>query len=161
MINIELEDSEGHRRRLSEFRGRPVVLVVANKDSGEGAARFGAALAPALDSGEAALISVADAGGVPRLLRGLARGAIRAGLEKAKRDAAHEAPELPPDVWDRFTLLLDWDGAALDALGLRGKTDRFHVLVLDRQGEERGRVVQGEAPQADQIAKLTDLVRGA
>src|SRR3954464_12183723 len=130
MLNIELEDSEGHRRRLSEFRGRPVVLVVANKDSGEAAARFSGALAPVLGSTGAALVSVADAGGVPRLLRGLARGAIRAGLEKAKQEAARAAPELPPDVWDRFTLLLDWDGVALDALGLRGKTDRFHVLVL-------------------------------
>ena len=161
MIDFELEDPDGQRRRLSAFRGRPVVLVVANKDSGEPAARFGVALAPALASTDAALVSVADAGGVPRLLRGLARGAIRAGLEKAKQDAAHEAPELAPDVWDRFTLLLDWDGTALDALGLRGKTDHFHVLALDRQGEERGRVVQGEAPQADQIAKVAELVKSA
>src|SRR5262245_49634922 len=157
MFDFVLEDTEGRRRRLSEFRGRPVVLVVAGKDSGEAAARFGAALGPRLGKTETELVTVADAGGVPRLMRGLARGAIRAGLEKAQREAAREAPDLPADAWDRFTLLLDWDGDALEALGLRGKTERFHLLVLDRQGRERGRLIQGDAPVEAQIETVARL----
>jgi hypothetical protein len=160
MLDFVLEDTDGRRRRLSEFRGRPVVLVVAGKDSGEAAARFGAALGPRLGQTETELVTVADAGGVPRLMRGLARGAVRAGLEKAQREAAREAPELPADAWDRFTMLLDWDGLALDALGLHGKTQRFHILVLDRQGRERGRVVQGDAPVEAQIETVARLLSG-
>jgi hypothetical protein len=139
MLDFVLEDTDGRRRRLSEFRGRPVVLVVAGKDSGEAAARFGAALGPRLGQTETELVTVADAGGVPRLMRGLARGAVRAGLEKAQREAAREAPELP-------------------ALGLHGKTQRFHILVLDRQGRERGRVVQGDAPVEAQIETVARLL---
>src|SRR5438034_6414077 len=134
MIDFELEDSDSRRRRLSEFRGRPVVLAVAGRDSGEAAGRFGAALAPRLGGSDAVVVTVADTGGVPRLMRGVARGAIRAGLQRVQREAAHEAPGLPADAWERFTLLLDWDGNALQALGLRGQTDRYHVLVLDRRG---------------------------
>jgi hypothetical protein len=88
----------------------------------------------------------------------MVRGLFRSGLEKAQRQAAIEAPELPPDAWDRFVLLLDWDGSALDLLGLRGQTDRYHVLVLDRQGNERGRVVQGAAPLDDQVATVLGWV---
>src|SRR5438876_9776601 len=95
MIDFELEDSEGRRRRLSEFRGRPVVLAVAGRDSGEAAGRFGAALAPRLGGSDAVVVTVADTGGVPRLMRGVARGAIRAGLERVQREAVREAPGLP------------------------------------------------------------------
>jgi hypothetical protein len=159
MIDFELEDTDGHRRRLSEFRGRPVVLAVANQQSGEPAARFAAALAPQLSGSDVQIVTVADAGGVPRLMRGLARGAIRSGLEKAQRDAAREVPDLPADAWKRFKLLLDWDGAALDALGLRGQTARFHLLILDRQGQELGRIVQGDAPIEKQVERVTELLK--
>jgi len=98
-------------------------------------------------------------GGVPRLMRGVARGTIRAGLERVQREAAHEAPGMPPDAWDRFTLLLDWDGAALDALGLRGRTARYHVLVLDRAGGELGRIAQGETPLDAQIETVLGWLR--
>jgi hypothetical protein len=161
MIDFELEDTDGRRRRLSEFRGRPVVLAVANQKSGEPAARFAASLAPKLSGSDTEIVTVADAGGVPRLMRGLARGAIRSGLEKAQRDAAREVPDLPADAWERFTLLLDWDGKALDALGLRGQTDRFHLLVLDGQGNELGRAVQGDATVEEQVSRLMDLLEAA
>jgi hypothetical protein len=161
MIDFELEDTEGRRRRLSEFRGRPVVLAVANQQSGEPAARFAAALAPKLGGSDAEIVTVADAGGVPRLMRGLARGAIRSGLQKAQREAASQAPDLPPGAWDRFTLLLDWDGTALDRLGLRGQTGRFHLLILDRQGNEVDRIVQGDAPVEQQVERVVDRLRAA
>jgi hypothetical protein len=151
MTDFELEDVEGRRRRLSEFRGRPVVLAVAGQKTGEAAGEFGAALAPRLGDSGAQVVTVADVTGVPRLARGFARGAIRSGAKRVQQQAARDMPNLPPDAWQRFTLLLDWDGTALDALGLRGKTDRFHVRVLDAQGQERGRLVQGEAAQAEQI----------
>jgi hypothetical protein len=150
MIDFQLEDVDGRQRRLAEFRGRPVVLAVAGQKSGEAAGAFGAALAPRLGDIKAQVVTVADVTGVPRLARGLARSAIRAGAQRVQQQAARELSNLPPDAWQRFTLLLDWDGTALDTLGLRGQTDRFHVLVLDSQGEEQGRLVQGDAPQAEQ-----------
>jgi hypothetical protein len=161
MIDFELEDTHGRRRRLSEFRGHPVVLAVTGRESGEAAARFGAALGPRLGDSDAMLVTVADAGGVPRLMRGVARGAIRGGLEKAQQEAARQAPDLPPGAWDRFVLLLDWDGAALDRLGLRGQTARYHVLVLDDQGEEVGRVMQGAAPVDQEIETVLGLLAEA
>ncbi len=161
MIDFELEDTDGRRHRLSEFQGRPVVLVVAGRETGEAAGRFGAALAPRLASNDAVVVTVADAGGVPRLARGLTRGLVRAGLERAQREAAREFPDLPADAWSRFTLLLDWDGKALAALGLHGQMDRFHVMVLDRQGRELGRVVQGAAPAEQQIGSVTEWIQTA
>ncbi len=94
-------------------------------------------------------------------MRGMVRGLFRSGLEKAQRQAATEVPDLPPDAWSRFVLLLDWDGTALDLLGLRGRTARYHVFVLDRQGEELGRVVQGEAPLEAQVARVLEWLRQA
>lgn len=161
MTDFELEDTDGRRRRLSEFRGRPVVLAVAGQDAGEAVARFGTTVVPRLTDTDAVIVSVADATKVPRLVRGVARGAIRSGLQRAHKEAAREAPELPADAWDRFTMLLDWDGAALDALGLRGQTDRYRVLVLDGQGRERGRVVQGEKPLEEQVAAVVGWVKEA
>ena len=58
-------------------------------------------------------------------------------------------------------LLLDWDGAALDTLGLRGQTDRFHLLILDRQGRELGRVVQGDGPVQKQADRVLELLEAA
>jgi hypothetical protein len=161
MIDFELEDFAGTRRRLSEFRGRPVVLVVAGRVSGEAAGRFAAALAPRLAESEAMVVSVADTSSVPRLVRGVARSAIRSGIERVQREAAREWPDLPPDAWERFLFLLDWDGAALDRLALRGQTHRFHVLVLDRQGQEQGRLVQGDAPQPEQIETVAGWLKAA
>jgi len=92
----------GRRRRSPaaavRVRGRPVVLQSRTR-FGEAAGRFGAALAPRLGASDAVVVTVADTGGVPRLMRGVARGAIRAGLERVQRDAAREAPGLPPDAW--------------------------------------------------------------
>src|SRR5438874_1933306 len=112
MIDFELEDFAGARRRLSEFRGRPVVLVVAGRVSGEPAGRFAAALAPRLVESDAMVVTVADTSSVPRLVRGVARSAIRSGIERVQREAAREWPDLPPDAWERFLFLLDWDGTA-------------------------------------------------
>jgi hypothetical protein len=150
-IDFELEDLDGTTRRLSELRGRPVVLTVAGRVSGEAAGRFAAALAPRLAPSDTAFVTVADTSGVPRLVRGVVRHTIRSGIERTQREAARESPDLPPNTWDRFVFLLDWDGAALDCLTLRGQTARFHVLVIDRQGREQGRLVQGDAPQPEQI----------
>jgi hypothetical protein len=161
MIDFELEDTDGHRRRLSEFRGRPVVLAVAGRESGEAAGRFGAALGPRLADTDAVVVTIADTGGVLRLMRGVARGTIRAGLERVQREAAREAPGMPADAWDRFTLLLDWDGAALSALGLRGHTAQYHVLVLDRAGSEIGRIAQGDTPLDAQIETVLRWVHAA
>jgi hypothetical protein len=161
MIDFELEDTDGRRRRLSEFRGRPVVLVVAGRETGEAAARFGAALAPGLTRNDAVIITVADAAGVPRLVRGLTRGMVRSGLERAQRQAAREVPDLPADAWERFTLFLDWDGRALAALGLTGRMARFQVLVLDHHGEEVGRVTQGDASEEQQMASILAWVQEA
>jgi hypothetical protein len=157
MIDFELEDTDGHRRRLSEFRGRPVVLPVAGRESGEAAGRFGAALGPRLVDTDAVVVTIADTGGVPRLMRGMARGTIRAGLVRVQR----EAPGMPADAWDRFTLLLDWDGAALSALGLRGQTAHYHVLVLDRAGSEIGRIAQDDSPLDTQIETVLRWIRDA
>lgn len=161
MIDFELEDMEGRRRRLSEFRGRPVVLVVAGGPSREAAIELGARLAPGLGDTDAVVVAVADLLGVPRLMRGVVRGAVRAGMRAAPAEAARRVPGLPADAWDRFTLLLDWDGAALDVLGLRGQTDHFQVRVLDRQGQERGQFTQGELPDAELIARVVQLVKSA
>jgi len=156
-VNFELEDTDGRRRRLSEFRGRTVVLFVVGGESREAAAQAGALLAPGLRDTDAVVVAVADMRGVPRLMRGVVRGAVRAGMRRAHDEAARQVPDMPPDAWDRFTLLLDWDGAALDALALRGRTDRFHVLVLDREGRERGHLVQGEAPADELVETIVRL----
>jgi hypothetical protein len=159
MIDFELEDTEGQRRRLSGFRGRPVVLVVVGGPAREAAVQTGVLLAPALGDTDAVMVAVAEMPGVPRLMRGVVRGAVRAGLRHAHDEAARQVPDMAPDAWDRFTLLLDWDGAALDALALRGQTDRFHLLVLDRTGRERAHLVQGDTPDEELVNSVLRLVK--
>jgi hypothetical protein len=158
MTDFELEDTEGRRRRLSDFHGRPVVLVVVGGPSRDAAIQAGIQLAPSLYESDADLIAVADMPSVPRMMRGVVRGAIRAGLRRAMSEATRHAPDAPADAWDRFTLLLDWDAVGLDALGLHGQTDRFHVLVLDRSGEPRGRLAQGDVGEDELIDWILRLV---
>ena len=161
MIDFELEDADGQRRRLSEVRGRPVVLVAVGGPARDAAVQTGAQLAPALGDTDAVMVAVADMLGVPRLMRGVVRGAVRSGMRQAQVEAARQVPNLTPDAWDRFTLLLDWDGTALDALGLRGQTDRFHVFVLNRNGQELAHLIQGEMPAEMLVAAILRLVRDA
>ena len=131
------------------------MLFVVGGESREAAAQAGALLAPGLRDTDAVVVAVADMRGVPRLMRGVVRGAMR----HAHDEAARQVPDMPPDAGDRFTLLFDWDGAAFDALALRGRTDRFHVLVLDREGRERGHLVQGEAPADELVETIVRLAK--
>ena len=51
--------------------------------------------------------------------------------------------------------------ARIDALGLRGQTSRFHLLILDRQGRELGRVVQDDTPVGQQVQRVMELIESA
>src|SRR5205809_838997 len=97
MFDFVLEDTDGRRRRLAEFRGCLVVLVVAGKDSGEAAARFGAALGPRLGEAETEASQQGRRSrpwhaGCRRSEPGCGRGAMPGG-EGTERGRVKHAPE--------------------------------------------------------------------
>lgn len=111
-------DQFGRRIDVTALRGRPVVLLVADKDGSDGQRLWLTALRAGAPS-NVAVVAAADLVGAPRLLRGL----IKSGF--------------PKDTSTR--ILMDWDGAV--ARRVRGERDHLVGVVFAADGAFRERVV--------------------
>lgn len=103
---------------LAQVRGRPVVVLVADREGSDGQRLWLASLRASLPA-SAVVVAAADLVGAPRLLRGV----IRKGF--------------PKDTTVR--ILMDWDGRV--ARRVRGERDHLVALVFGPDGGIRERFV--------------------
>lgn len=127
---------------LSDYKGRPIVLVVGGRNSADEAGRIGRAVAARYTPDRLLVVAVLHILGVPRLMRGVAKTQIKKMYDETVREAAATlaaaGATLPADPSQVVVWLPDWDGAVARAYGL-GDVDRQAVAVLiDAGGTIRG-----------------------
>lgn len=147
LAGLVLDDASGRPRALDELRGRPVLLVIADRRASQQANEWGArlaalglALAPWSGPGRVAWLSIADLRGVPEYAREDARDRLR---EREAGRGELERRQCSP-------LLLDWDGRLAESFqGTRGEA----LLVLLSQDHRIVHREQG-APADEAVGRL-------
>lgn len=137
LIDVWLEDVDGQRVSLGEFRGLPALVVYAGRHGAAEATRVGVDL-DARFGGTAAdprarVVPVACLGEVPRFLRGFARSQLR-------QAAAGVA------VW------IDFERALEQALGMHEAL--ANVAVLDAAGRLAGVTAGAGTACVDAVTEL-------
>lgn len=122
---VTLKDQFDVQTRVEAQPGRPVIVLVADRQGKDAAARWEKRLREVALAVNVRVVSVADLKGAPRILRGVIRRAM------------------PSDTATR--VLLDWDGAIAPAVrgaeshlvaaayGDDGRLQRWESLPLDRE----------------------------
>ncbi|AKF10870.1 hypothetical protein [Sandaracinus amylolyticus] len=145
-LDIELESSSGGRRRLSEHRGRVVVVFWEDRDHlGDNRALKDALSAIAQDRELGRELSIVAIGDVNAFDFAPARNVVRAAIAAIARTIGVE-------------ILFDWQGAMTAApfSFVRGESN---VLVIDREGRALLRCTGALDPS--QQRRVLDRVRGA
>jgi hypothetical protein len=143
VVDVELESSGGGRRRLSDHRGRVVVLFWEDRESNQAnaAAKKDLDRITAAVGGELVVVAVGD---VSAFDFPGARSVVRTAIRTMAKAIGVE-------------ILLDWKGAlASPPFGLQPGTS--NVMVLDRQGRPAFRH-RGEL-SAERRRELLERVRG-
>ena len=145
--DFTLPHVSGREVSLSEFRGRPAVLVFSGRDSKDQAASIESAIRGRYAADELALISVANVKGVPRLLHGVAKNDIEKSYKKTAQETAKRLQEsgkpVPADLSGLVVFLLDWNGKAVSDYGADGK--QAVAVLIDAGGNIQGRASGAEA----------------
>jgi peroxiredoxin len=135
--NLTLPDVNGSDISLTQFRGKPVVLAIAGKDSARQASEVTEAITVRLHD-NVQLVCVMDLRSVPKLVRGMAKRAVARtyndavkGLSAARERAGVPVPDDPAQL---VVMLRDTDGKAADAFGLGDVNDEVAAVLVDAQG---------------------------
>ena len=151
-----LDHVVGRPVSLADYRGRPVVVIFAGRDSGEQVRQIAWTIRARYGDEELPMLSVLDLHGVPRPLHGLVRGRLRSVYQEAVREATTgmraRGRAVPPDMSAAIVLLPDWDGAVTRSFGLSGVDRQAVAVLIDGDGAIRG---NGAGAQAgEQILAL-------
>lgn len=140
LIDFELEDAEEVLHARSEWNGKAVVLFLSSRESVAHNENYVwsrpimDAIAARADADAFVSARVVDVRGLPRFVRGMARGI-----------AADEGNPVR-------LVLLDWEGSFAEAYRLRG--DTYYLLVFDA----RHQLVLSEAMQAFSAEQLAAIL---
>ncbi len=132
-----LEDSRGSSVRLSDFRGKVVVVIFASQSTQEISSKTASGLGKRLlQYPDTCMLTVVA---VPRMFKAMAAGLIKQAqnkaLESAKKRFEKEGVEAPSDLEQRIFILPDWDGAQVKRYGFDAKAKMVHVALIGREGE--------------------------
>ncbi len=147
--NFTLEHVDGQQMSLSEFFGKPVVLVIAGKSASSQAESIAQAVGANLQE-RVNLVSVVHAAGVPKLARPIAKRELRKVYEGAVRDASADRQRRGVPIGDparMVVMLVDWDGTVAQTYGVGDPGDNAIAIVIGADGSIQGQV---SGPQAGQ-----------
>lgn len=143
---------------LADYRGRPVVMIFGGRDSREQARGMGRAIRARHEPEALPIMLVLDLRAVPRPLRGLARGGLRAAFAQAAREAATglraAGQPAPADLSRLVVMLPDWDGEMTAGFGLAGVDRRAVAVLIDGEG-----IIRGQGAGARGGEEILALVR--
>lgn len=130
--DFTLDHVAGHEVSLSEYGGRPLVIVFGGRESAE-QVRGGIAAIRATHPPDALpILGVSDLRAAPRPARILVRGQMKKAYEEAVRDNAADLQragrEAPRDPSKDVIMLMDWSGKVVDEYGAVG-VDKEAVAV--------------------------------
>jgi hypothetical protein len=133
-----LVDQFGSRIDWSTFAGRSAVLLCVDRQGLEFVPEWTTRLRAEVGA-TATVVVLADVRGVPRLVRGVVRGAM------------------PKDT--ALRVFLDWDGSV--ARLIRGERAPLAVAVYDAQGQLRlSTPLSASAPQSDVLRSIRRAAEG-
>ena len=140
--NFTLNHIAGHSVSLSDFRGRPLVLVFGGKDSSEQSRQIARTIRARYTSDQLPLMSVLDMSSVPRLVQGIAKGQLNKAYQEAVRDMTADQQAagrpVPPDPSREIVMLPDWDGKVINSFNLTGLNQQAVAVMIDENGYIRG-----------------------
>jgi hypothetical protein len=140
--DFTLDHIKGHSVSFGTYRGRPVVLVFAGKDSGSQAREIVVTLRGRFAPDQLPVLSVLDMHSIPRLVQGIAKGQIQKGYNDAVREAQADAQArgwaTPADPAQLVIMLMDWDGKVTSSYGLSGVDKQAVAVLIDENGAVRG-----------------------
>ena len=140
--HFTLEHLKGRQVSLTDYRGRPVAIVVGGKDSAEQAKQIGRDLRSRYNPEQLPIISVVHLKGVPRLVQGIVKRQVEKDYPELVRDelASLQAAgrPVPPDESQVAVMLLDWDGKVAESYGLSGVDQQAVAVLIDGEGYIRG-----------------------
>jgi hypothetical protein len=148
--------STGHQVSLSDFRGQTVVVLFAGKDSSEQARQIGRTIGNRYAPGQLPIITVLDMRGVPRLVKGLAKGSVEKAYNEAVQDFSNDlqakGQPVPGNPAQYIVMLPDWQGSVADSYSLQGVDRQAVAVLVDGNGYIRG--YGAGAQGGDQILSL-------
>lgn len=132
--------------------GRPLLLVCHTQDTADAGPAVNAAVREQFPlASQLVVASLVDLRGVPRLFRGIAKGAM-------KENYAAAVAGLPDgfDPADYVRIVPDWDGSITDALAVSEVNKTAALVLVAANGALVGRY-QGDDPAAGALALLRQL----
>lgn len=140
--NFTLKHIVGHTVALSDFRGKPVVVVFGGRDSTDQARQISRTLRGRYDAEALPIISILDLSGIPKMMHALAKGRIQSGYQEVVRDATamiqQQGKQVPTDPSRIIIMLPDWDGAVTASYGLKDVDKQAVAVAIDGGGNIRG-----------------------
>jgi hypothetical protein len=140
--NFSLAHVTGRVVSLSDYRGRPVVILVNGRDSIDQARQIVDDLRSRYTWQQLPLLGVVDLGGLPKLMQGIARGRLQSGYqEEVKKEVEKlraQGQPVPDDPSHLVTMLPDWDGKVAASFGLQDVNRQAVAVLVDGEGFIRG-----------------------
>ncbi|MBI3925380.1 MAG: redoxin domain-containing protein [Armatimonadetes bacterium] len=150
--DFTLEDSRGNQVKLSDHRGRVVVLIFASQATQEMSAKAASGLGKRLlHHPEVDMFTIVS---VPKMFKMMAQGVIKQtqekALEAARKRFEKEGLTVPSDLEKRIFILPDWDGGQVKLYGFDPKAKLVHVALVAPDGSVPERV---SAADGDKVAE--------
>jgi len=140
--NFNLTHIVGRPVALSDFRGKPVVVVFSGRDSTDQARQISRTIRSRYNGEGLPIISILDLSGIPKMMHGLAKGRIQSGYQEVVRDATamiqQQGKQMPADPSRIIIMLPDWDGAVTASYGLKDVDKQAVAVAVDGEGNIRG-----------------------
>lgn len=129
--DFTLDHMLGHSVTLSQFRGKPAVVMFTRRDT---SSQLRAAITTILrgyGSDRVAVLGIIDLRGAPRPARMIIRGKLKKGYEESVADV--KAQGLSGEIH----MLVDWTGKVIDSFGVSTENQAVGA-ALDAQGRILG-----------------------
>ena len=140
--NFNLTHIVGHPVALSDFRGKPVVLVFGGRDSTDQARQISRTIRSRYAGESLPIVSILDLSGIPKMMHGLAKGRIQSGYQDVVNDVTaviqQQGQQMPADPSRIIIMLPDWDGKVTASYGLKGVDKQAVAVAIDGDGNIRG-----------------------
>ena len=140
--NFTLTHLAGHSVSLSDYHGRPVIIVIGGEDSAHQPKQIGQTIRSRFNAAQLPIISILDLRGVPRLVQGLVKRQIDKEYQNMVRDetASLQAAgqPVPADPARVAVMLTDWEGKVATSFGLGDINQQAVAVAVDGDGNIRG-----------------------
>jgi cytochrome oxidase Cu insertion factor (SCO1/SenC/PrrC family) len=138
--DFTLDHVLGHKVSLSDYRGRPVVVVFGGRESVPQVKNGINTIRRAHGASDVEVLGVSDLREAPRPARIIVKSQMKKAFEEAVQAEAATAQDVgrQPDGPDHVLMLMDWSGETVDSYGLNDVEHEAVGVVIDPNGRVLG-----------------------